>query len=61
VREVTAYTVADGMRRRTDALRRVILVVWDEAVLATEVARLLDITNRLAMLGIVTLLVSRLA
>jgi hypothetical protein len=61
VGEVTTYTIADGVRGGTNALCGVITVIWDEAVLATEVAWLLNVTNRLAVFRVVTCLVSRLA
>jgi len=61
VREIAAHAIAHGVRSRADALGGVICVVWHETILATEVAWLLDITNRLAVVRVVALLVSGLA
>lgn len=48
------------MRSRADALSGVVRVVGDKAVLATKVAWLFDVTERLAVLRVVALLLSGL-
>jgi hypothetical protein len=61
MREATTLAVADGVGCGADTLRGVIPVVRNEPILATEVARLRDVANRLAMVGVGALLAARLA
>jgi len=61
VREATAMTIADGVGSGADALRRMIPVIRNKAILAAEVARLGDVADGLAVFRVVALLVARLA
>lgn len=59
VREVAALAIADRVRGGADAL--FVVLVRDKSVLASEVARVVDVTEGLSMLRVVALLVTGLA
>lgn len=60
VGEVTADAITDGVRGRADTLGRVVRVIRDEAVLAVETTRGLDVTDGVAVVRISALLVAGL-
>lgn len=60
MREVTALAIANGVRSRADTLCWVIFVIWNKAILATKVAWFFNVTDRFAVLWVMTLLVTRL-
>jgi len=60
VGEAAAHSVTHGVRGRANTLSGVRSVIRNEAVLAVEAARLLDITDGLAVVGVTTLLLRRL-
>jgi len=61
MREVAAVAIADAVRSGADALSGMVPVVRNEPILAAEMARLANITERLSVLGVVALLVAWVA